>query len=155
VIEIVTIETPSNPALTLGEDRYVTALVEGLDAYPAYYAHMAAANAAGPDAPDPAPPARVTASELGRWISAGEWVADLRDRRAFAAGHIPGSFSFEYGDSFATYLGWLIPWGTSLTLVGETGRPGTPSPPSTTTSAVPPVRACLSPGRQGARPPQR
>ena len=115
-------EKRSNPALTLGEDGYVTALVEGLDAYPAYYAHMAAANAAGPDAPDPAPPTRVTAGELGWRISAGEWVADLRDRRAFAAGHIPGSFSFEYGDSFATYLGWLIPWGTSLTLVGETGR---------------------------------
>jgi hydroxyacylglutathione hydrolase len=111
----------SNPALTLGEESYVTALVEGLDAYPAYYANMAAANAAGPEAPDPAPPARVTAAELGWRISAGEWVADLRDRRAFAAGHIPGSFSFEYGDSFATYLGWLIPWGTSLTLVGETG----------------------------------
>ena len=115
-------EKRSNPALTLGEDGYVTALVEGLDAYPAYYAHMAAANAAGPDAPDPAPPARVTAGELGWRISAGEWIADLRDRRAFAAGHIPGSFSFEYGDSFATYLGWLIPWGTSLTVVGETGR---------------------------------
>jgi hydroxyacylglutathione hydrolase len=115
-------EKRSNPALTLGEESYVTAMVEGLDAYPAYYAHMAAANAAGPDAPDPAPPARVSAGELGWRISTGEWVADLRDRRAFAAGHIPGSFSFEYGDSFATYLGWLIPWGTSLTLVGETGR---------------------------------
>jgi hydroxyacylglutathione hydrolase len=23
---------------------------------------------------------------------------------------------------FATYLGWLIPWGTPLTLIGETGR---------------------------------
>ncbi|HYB49064.1 MAG TPA: rhodanese-like domain-containing protein, partial [Streptosporangiaceae bacterium] len=45
-----------------------------------------------------------------------------RHRRAFAAGHVRGSFSFEYGDSFATYLGWLIPWGTPLTLIGETGR---------------------------------
>jgi len=115
-------EKRSNPALTLGEDGYAAALMDGLDAYPAYYAHMAAANAAGPDAPDQAQPARVTAGELGWRIAAGEWVADLRDRRAFAAGHIPGSLSFEYGDSFATYLGWLIPWGTPLTLVGETGR---------------------------------
>ena len=30
------------------------------------------------------------------------------------------SYSFEYGDSFASYLGWLIPWGAPLTLVGET-----------------------------------
>src|SRR5208282_4160560 len=69
-----------------------------------------------------APPARVGAGELGRRIAAGEWVADLRHRRVFAAGHVPGSFSFEYGDSFATYLGWLIPGDTPLTLIGETGR---------------------------------
>jgi hydroxyacylglutathione hydrolase len=111
----------SNPALTLGKDSYVAAVVGSLDAYPAYYAHMAAANAAGPSAPDQAPPARVLASEL-RWrISAGEWVVDLRPRREFAAGHVLGSFGFEYGDSFATYLGWLLPWGGPLTLVGETG----------------------------------
>jgi len=115
-------EKSSNPVLTLSEDSYVSALVGSLDAFPAYYAHMAVANASGPAAPDQAPPARVTAGDLGGRISAGEWVADLRDRRTFAAGHIPGSFSFEFGDSFATYLGWLIPWGTPLTLIGETGR---------------------------------
>jgi hydroxyacylglutathione hydrolase len=115
-------EKRSNPALTLDRDSYVAALVAGLDAYPAYYAHMAAANAAGPDAPDPAPLTPMSAGDLGRRIAAGDWVADLRHRRVFAAGHVPGSFSFEYGDSFATYLGWLIPWGTPLTLVGETGR---------------------------------
>ena len=89
-------EKRSNPALTLDRDSYVVALVAGLDAYPAYYAHMAAANAAGPDAPGLAPPARVSAGELGRRIGAGEWVVDLRHRRAFAAGHLPGSLSFEY-----------------------------------------------------------
>jgi hydroxyacylglutathione hydrolase len=114
-------EKRSNPALTFGKDSYVATLVASLDAYPAYYAHMAAANAAGPPAPDQTPPARVPASEL-RWrISAGEWVVDLRPRREFAAGHVPGSLGVEYGDSFATYLGWLLPWGTPLTLVGETG----------------------------------
>jgi len=115
-------EKRSNTALTLDRDSYVAALVAGLDAYPAYYAHMAAANAAGPGAPDLAPLAPVGAGELGRRIAAGEWVVDLRHRRAFAAGHVPGSFSFEYGDSFATYLGWLVPWGTPLILIGETGR---------------------------------
>jgi hydroxyacylglutathione hydrolase len=114
-------EKRSNPALTLDVASYVAALVAGLDVYPAYYAHMGAANAAGPQAPDPAPPARVSAGELARRIAAGEWVVDLRHRRTFAAGHVPGSFGFEHGDSFATYLGWLIPWGTPLTLIGETG----------------------------------
>jgi hydroxyacylglutathione hydrolase len=114
-------EKRSNPVLTLGEDSYVAGLLGGLDAYPAYYAHMAAANAAGQDAPDQAPATRVTAAELGWRIHAGQWVVDLRTRRAFAAGHVPGSFGFEYGTSFATYLGWLMPWGSPLTLVGETG----------------------------------
>ncbi len=114
-------EKRSNAALNLGADDYVAALVAGLDAHPAYYAHMAAANAAGPLAPDAAPPARVSAGELARRITAGQWVVDLRHRRAFAAGHAPGALSFEYGDSFATYLGWLIPWGAPLTLIGETG----------------------------------
>jgi hydroxyacylglutathione hydrolase len=115
-------EKRSNPALTLGSDGYVAVLLAGLEAYPAYYAHMAAANTAGADAPGQDPPARVSPGELGWRISAGEWVVDLRHRRTFAAGHVPGSLSFEYGDSFATYLGWLIPWDTPLALVGETGR---------------------------------
>ena len=115
-------EKRSNPALTLGKDSYVAVLLGGLDAYPAYYAHMATANSAGPDVPDLALPGRAGAGELLRRIAAGQWVVDLRDRRAFAAGHLPGSFSFEYGDSFATYLGWLIPWGTPLTLIGGTYR---------------------------------
>jgi hydroxyacylglutathione hydrolase len=114
-------EKRSNPALTLGADSYVAALVGSLDAYPAYYAHMAATNAAGPDVPGHATATRVGAGELGWRIRAGEWVVDLRPRRAFAAGHVPGSVSFEYGDSFATYLGWLMPWGSPLTLIGETG----------------------------------
>jgi len=112
-------EQRSNPALVLSRDSYITGLVAGLDAYPAYYAHMAAANAAGPGVPDQAPPPRVSAGELVRRIAAGEWAVDLRRRRMFAAGHVPGSFGFEYGDSCATYLGWLIPWGTPLTLIGE------------------------------------
>jgi glyoxylase-like metal-dependent hydrolase (beta-lactamase superfamily II) len=52
-------------------------------------------------------------------IAAGEWVVDLRRRRAFAAGHLPGSLSFEYGDNLVANLGWLLPPGTPLTLIGE------------------------------------
>jgi hydroxyacylglutathione hydrolase len=109
-----------NPALTLDEPRYVRELLAGLDAYPAYYAHMGPANAAGPDSPDLSPPRRADPDELARRIEAGEWVVDLRARWAFAAGHLAGTFSFELDDSFATYLGWLIPWGTPLTLLGQT-----------------------------------
>jgi len=109
-----------NPVLILDEDRYVTELLAGLDAFPAYYAHMAPANAAGPGAPDLSSPHQADAAELRRRIEAGEWVVDLRARRAFAAGHVAGTLSFDLDGSFVTYLGWLIPWGTPLTLLGTT-----------------------------------
>lgn len=111
-----------NPVLTLDERAYAESLLAGLDAWPAYYAHMSPANLAGPAGPDLSPPRPADAAEVRRRIEAGEWVIDLRDRIAFAAGYLPGSFSFPLDSGFATYLGWMIPWGTPLTLLGETAQ---------------------------------
>ena len=112
-------EKQNNPVLTESEETYVE-LLGGLDAYPAYYVHMAPANAAGPTAPDLSLPAMAEPEELRRRIEAGEWVVDLRNRTVFAAGHMPGTLNFGIDGGFATYLGWLIEWGTPLTLLGET-----------------------------------
>lgn len=109
-----------NPALTVDERSYVESLLAGLDVYPAYYAHMAPANLAGPSEPDLTPPHRADSAELRRRIDAGEWVVDLRTRTAFAAGHVAGTLNFGIDGGFATYLGWLLPWGSPLTLLGET-----------------------------------
>jgi hydroxyacylglutathione hydrolase len=111
-------ERRRNPALIQDVDSYVTGLLAGLDEYPAYYMRMGPANAAGPAPADLAPPAPASAAQLRQRIQAGEWVVDLRQRRAFAAGHLPGSLSFEHGDSLLANLGWLLPPGTPLTLIG-------------------------------------
>ncbi len=108
-----------NPALALDEDPYIAGLLAGLDDYPAYYARMGPANAAGPAAPDLTLPTTSDAGQISRRIASGEWVVDLRGRRAFAAGHLPGSLSFEYGDSLVANLGWLLPPDTPLTLIGD------------------------------------
>jgi hydroxyacylglutathione hydrolase len=115
----ISMEMMVNPALTLAEADYVESTLAALDVYPAYYAHMAPANAAGPLAPDLSPPRQADSTDLRRRIDAGEWVVDLRSRRAFAAGHVRGTIPFELGDNLTTYLGWLIPWGTPLTLLGQ------------------------------------
>ncbi|HSO65174.1 MAG TPA: rhodanese-like domain-containing protein, partial [Ornithinibacter sp.] len=115
-------EKRSNPVLTQDEQTYVDDLLAGLGPWPAYYAHMAPANADGPSAPDLSPPAVANADELRRRIEAGEWVVDLRNRTAFAAGHAPGTLNFGLDGSFATYLGWLIRWGTPVTLLGKTAE---------------------------------
>ncbi len=113
-------ERKSNPVLTQDEETYVKELLAGLGAWPAYYTHMAPANAAGPSAPDLSLPAPADPDELRRRIEAGEWVVDLRNRTAFAAGHVRGTLNFGLDGGFATYLGWLISWGTPVTLLGET-----------------------------------
>jgi hydroxyacylglutathione hydrolase len=112
-------EAESNPVLTQEEEAYVSELIAGLDAYPAYYAHMGPRNADGPAPIDLTPPQPADAEELRRRIEAGEWVVDLRTRSAFAAGHVPGSVSLGLDGSFVTYLGWMIPWGTPVTLLGS------------------------------------
>ncbi|RSM68096.1 MBL fold metallo-hydrolase [Actinoplanes sp. ATCC 53533] len=109
-----------NPALTHDEQTFVDELLAGLDAWPAYYAHMAPANSAGPTEADLSAPEPADADQIRKRLADGEWVVDLRHRVAFAAGHVPGTLNFGLDGSFATYLGWLIPWGTPLTLLAET-----------------------------------
>lgn len=114
-------ERKSNLALTLDdEDTFVEKLLGGLTAYPRYYAHMAPINRAGPADVDLSVPEPVDPVEIRRRIHAGEWVVDLRSRTAFARGHLAGTINLEVGDSFATYLGWTLRWGTPVTLVGDT-----------------------------------
>lgn len=108
-----------NPALTQDEQSYVDELIAGLSDYPAYYAHMGVINARGPAPVDLSLPLPVDPAELRRRIDAGEWVVDLRNRTAFAAGHLDGTVGFELSDSFVTYLGWLYSWGSPLTLIGD------------------------------------
>lgn len=116
-------ERERNDALTVDdENSFVAKLVANLTAYPAYYAHMSTRNLEGPGAADLSPAEPVQAAELRRRIEAQEWVVDLRTRTAFASGHLEGTIGIELGNSFATYLGWLIPWGTPLTLIGETAE---------------------------------
>lgn len=108
-----------NAALCSDEAAFVTELIAGLTAYPRYYAHMGPANRRGPRASHLARPVPADPDELRRRIDAGEWIVDLRERRAFARAHVTGTISIEFGDSFSTYLGWAITWSTPLTLIGE------------------------------------
>jgi hydroxyacylglutathione hydrolase len=47
-------------------------------------------------------------------------VVDLGKRRAITAGDAPVSLNFGLDGAFATYVGWLIPSGTPVTLLGDT-----------------------------------
>ncbi len=112
----------NNHALTdTDEAHFVRELIANLTAYPSYYAHMGPANLNGPEPVDLSVPQPLDATELHRRLDAGDWVVDLRGRVAFAQDHLSGAVSFEYGDgsSFTTFLGWTLPYGDRITLVGS------------------------------------
>ncbi len=113
-------ERRENPVLTEDEERWVADTLAGLDDYPAYYVHMDPFNSAGPHAPDLSAPETADKDTVAARIAAGEWVVDLRNRTAFAGGHVTGTLNIGVDGQFATYLGWLMPWGTPLTLLGDT-----------------------------------
>lgn len=113
-------EKMANPALRDDVDTYVRDLLNGLDAYPAYYKHMGPANSAGPAPIDLSLPQRATAEDIKAALDRQEWVVDLRTRTAFIQGHVSGTYNFGVDGSFVTYLGWLFPYGTPLTLLGDT-----------------------------------
>ncbi|MFI7523924.1 MBL fold metallo-hydrolase [Micromonospora globbae] len=113
-------EKQANPVLKLAADQFVTETLAGLGAYPAYYAHMGVANSAGPAPVDLTPVARADADQLRDRIAANEWVVDLRHRTAYATSHLAGTVALGLDGPMSTWLGWLVDWGTPITLLADT-----------------------------------
>jgi len=120
-------ERASNAALAdaeMGEAIFVERRLTGLLAYPSYYSHISPINRAGPRVFGDVPvPRGFAPSQVAKRIEGGAWVIDGRERRAFAARHIPGSIAVELDDSFASYVGWIVPFGAPIVLVLREDRP--------------------------------
>ena len=112
-------ERRSNPLLAVDdEERFRTTLLDGLGPYPRYYAEMGSINRAGPPVVGRLPDVpRIDVDAVRAAIAGGAHVVDARSRREFAAGHIRGSQNIELGDSFASYVGWFVPFGAAVVLV--------------------------------------
>jgi glyoxylase-like metal-dependent hydrolase (beta-lactamase superfamily II)/rhodanese-related sulfurtransferase len=113
-------QVASHPALRSDRATFAAEMVAGFGPYPSYYRHMDPLNRAG--AGSPPPPRVVDADEVAAALAAGRWVIDTRDRVAHATGHLRGSAGFELGDQFATYVGWLVPWGEDIVLLADDER---------------------------------
>ena len=112
-------EKKSNPALLLDKKTFIEQTLAGLDAYPAYYKYMGQANLDGAGPIDLSALKNMTTVEILKAIESGAWVIDLRPKGLYAAGHLPGSLSFGIDGSFATYFGWLYPYGEKLMLLSD------------------------------------
>jgi len=112
-------ERQVNPVLRLARDAFVRDTLSGLGAYPAYYAHLGALNTAGPAPVDLRPPSPVDPAELASRLRAGQWVIDLRTRKAYFDSHLAGTVSLGLDGPMATWLGWMVPHCAPITLLGE------------------------------------
>ncbi|MGI5402924.1 MBL fold metallo-hydrolase [Streptomyces sp. CA-135486] len=112
-------ERRTNPSLTIqDEERFVSGRLSGLPPYPAYYRYMAPINRSGPQVLGGRPTLRaLTPSMVEGLVGGGAQVIDGRDRRTFAAGHLPGSLCDELDDRFASLVGEVVPFGARLVLV--------------------------------------
>jgi len=119
------------PTSTIGAERFANPLfgmadvsafhdrlVGGFVPYPTYYAEMAPMNRAGPPVLGGRPALTpLDPSGVADAVAAGARIVDGRGRRQIAAGHIPRSLTVELRDTFASYVGWILPVGTPLVLV--------------------------------------
>jgi glyoxylase-like metal-dependent hydrolase (beta-lactamase superfamily II)/rhodanese-related sulfurtransferase len=100
------------------ESSFAKQQLSKLLAYPRYYARMAPINRDGPALLRSLHrPVALSADELAGRIETGDSVVDARWRVPFARAHIPGSVNVELSDSFATYVGWIVPFDAPIVLV--------------------------------------
>jgi len=114
------VQRTANPYLKYtSRGAFIAALLEGLPEAPQYFKHNAAMNKQGPPLVD--------------WEQAPVWIkpdkvltdpkrnylVDLRDAKAYAAGHIANSVNIGLRGRLETWTGIMVPWGAKLVLVGS------------------------------------
>ncbi|HLF05409.1 MAG TPA: rhodanese-like domain-containing protein, partial [Dehalococcoidia bacterium] len=58
--------------------------------------------------------ASLTALSAHHQMEEGTLMVDSRPQKLFNQSHVPNSFSIPFGGTFATWVGWVVPWGQPL-----------------------------------------
>ena len=115
------------PVSTIGEQRkvntylqhkdlnsFIMAVIDGLPEAPQYFKHNAAMNHDGPPAVDwDKLPAALAPAAVDAALKQGAIAVDTRDAGQFAKGHIPGAINIGIRGRFETWVGIMVPWGSS------------------------------------------
>ncbi|MEK7806317.1 MAG: rhodanese-like domain-containing protein, partial [Chloroflexota bacterium] len=112
-------ERQRNPfAAERDADGFVRLALTGLGSYPRYYRYMADINRRGPDVLGGIPRlASLTALSVRHQMEQGTLLVDARPEKQFNQEHIPSAFAIPFGNNFATWVGWLVPWAQPLSLL--------------------------------------
>lgn len=117
-------ERRSNPLFAIeDQDEFVARLRAGFGTYPRYFAHLHDVNRAGPALLRTLDPVSEIAAEAAKDAAdAGAWLIDGRAVEDWAHAHPAGAVSVEVRAAFASWLGWVVPFGAPLVLVLEPGQ---------------------------------
>jgi hydroxyacylglutathione hydrolase len=110
----------SNPYLKYdSRGEFIAAVLEGLPEAPQYFKHNAALNKKGPELVDwqAEPAQRKPGKALTEFKAV--YVADLRNAKDYAAGHLPNSVNIGLRGRLETWVGIMVPWGAKLVLCGS------------------------------------
>jgi hydroxyacylglutathione hydrolase len=110
-----------NPAaVAKDEDEFIQRQMAGYSEYPTYYRYMGPTNKEGPTVLGALPtPPPFSPQEVQERMHGGMPLVDGRRRDAFAREHVPGSLNIELDGSFATYVGWTLPFNVPLMILIE------------------------------------
>ena len=117
-------ERRSNPFLALSDPQlFADRLLASMPSYPTYFRSMRALNRRGPrvlgDLPRLAP---LSPEDVQGRHQSGEAVVDTRSVHDYARGHIPGVYHVELRPAFASWVGWVVPFGTPAILISDTAE---------------------------------
>ncbi len=114
-------ERRSNPLLQLAdEDAFVDRLLAGFGSYPPYFLHLREVNRKPPLLQDLGQLGPLTPTDVAEVVDRGAWLIDGRPVDEWAAGHPRGAISIAVRPQFASWLGWVVPFGQPvILLVGD------------------------------------
>jgi hydroxyacylglutathione hydrolase len=111
-------ERAANPLLRIDdEDTFVRALRAGFGSFPPYFLRLRDVNRHPALLHGLEPPQSLDPEAAHSLVAAGAWLVDARPIHAWARRHPRGAVSIELRPAFASWLGWVIPFGAPIVLL--------------------------------------
>lgn len=111
----------SHPLLAIeDEDEFVRTLLDGYGSFPPYFLRLRDVNRRGAvlrgELETPLP---LAAHDVRERVARGAWLVDARPIHDWATAHPEGAVSIELRPAFASWLGWVVPFGAEVVLLIE------------------------------------
>ena len=111
-------ELAANPLLRIDdEDTFIRALQAGFGSFPPYFLRLRDVNRRPALLGELALPQPLDPETAQSLVTQGAWLVDARPIHGWARAHPHGAVSIELRPAFASWLGWVIPFGAPIVLL--------------------------------------